>query len=292
MTKQIPQKSNILAKAINQSKLSVIVTPTNQDMRPFSLLFATTLAKGGEVGELEVPQVASTLYIEGNEQKEDLVRMIQAFSPNADLDYIHLLSFPTINRSAESAVEDGVFLSDPHGRDHAFKMAMTHEAKVVIIHTLATASNHFLSGSEKDIYPFIRQLNHSGIGVVIFAEQGTKGMSYLKSVADVVLEIACVDSSFDSVISIECTKCQALGIRKLQPFCLSLSEGDDGQWTVTSVEDPQQIMNQAIAMACAEVTQEKIGAALGLEQYQVSRILSKALKKGLITKVGRKVSRA
>jgi len=292
MTTQPAPKSNILTKAINKPGLTAIVTPTRQDMRPLSFYIAATLVEGGEIGELEVPQVDSTLYVEGAEKEEDLVRMLEASSLNTDLDHIHLLSFSTINSIAEATVEDGIFLNNPPGRESVLKMAMTHGAKVVIIHTLTTASNHFLSGSEKDIYPFIRQLNHSGIGVVIFAEQGTKGVSYLKSIADVVLDIACVDSTFDSVISIECTKCQALGMKKPQPFCLSLSEEDDGQWTVTSVDDPQQIMNQAIAMACAEVTQEKIGAALGLEQYQVSRILSKALKKGLITKVGRKVSRA
>lgn len=292
MTTLTAPKSNILTKTINKPGLTVIVTPVLQDMRPFSLLLATTLAKGGEVGELEIPHVDGIIYVEGTEKEEDLVQMLEAFSLNTDLDHIHLLSFSTINSITEATVEDGIFLSDPHGRESVLKMAMTHGAKVVIIHTLATASNHFLSGSEKDIYPFIRQLNHSGIGVVIFAEQGTKGITSLKSMADVVLDIACVDSAFDSVISIKCTNCQALGMKKPQPFCLSLSEEDDGQWTVTTVDDPQQIMNQAIAMACAEVTQEKIGAALGLEQYQVSRILSKALKKGLITKVGRKVSRA
>lgn len=292
MTKQSAPKSNTMAKAINKPGLTVFVTPAHQDMSPSSIFLAATLTKGGEMGGLEVPQVDGIIYVEGTEKEEDLVQMLETFSLNTDLDHIHLLSFSTINSITESTVEDGIFLSAPPGRESVLKMAMTHGAKVVIIHTLATASNHFFSGSEKDIYPFIRQLNHSGIGVVIFVEQGTKGISSLKSMADVVLDIACVDSAFDSVISIECTKCQALGMKKPQPFCLSLSEEDDGQWTVTSVDDPQQIMNQAIAMACAEFSQEKIGAALGLEQYQVSRILGKALKRGLITKVGRKVSRA
>lgn len=213
-----------------------------------------------------------------------------------DRDKIKYLSFFSINSDKEDDGEVESFLIDQHGRDKVTEAIELESVDVVIIHTLLTASNYFLSkaGTEKEILSWIRQWRRRGVTVILFAESSCKGMSILKSMSDVVLSITLAANHFDAPINIECSKHPAYEMDRPKPFCLSLSTEQDGKWSVTKVKNPEQTLDLIIRMIEYDenVTQAEIGKFVGLEQYQISRILKRAETDGHIIRIGSSVKRA
>jgi hypothetical protein len=285
--------SDLLTKTVEKHGLIVFETESAIDARPCSLVVASTLSAGGTFGTLNLPPSKKILYVEGDIPCEDVQAMAESCTLPIDQSKVRYFSFFSINSGKEDAGEVEAFLIDQHGRDKVSEAIELEKADVVIIHTLLTASNYFLSkaGTEKDILSWIRQWRRRGVTVVLFAESSCKGMPILKSMSDVVLSITPAANHFDAPINVECIKFPAYEIDRPQPFCLSLSTEQDGKWSVTQVKDPEQTLKLIIDMAEYNVTQAEIGKVVGLEQYQISRLLKRAEADGLIIRDGSSVKR-
>lgn len=288
--------SNLLTKTVEKHGLIVFETESTIDARPCSLVVASKLSTGGTFGTLNLPPSKKILYVEGDIPREEVEAMAESCTLPIDQDKIKYLSFFSINSDKEDDGEVESFLIDQHGRDKVSETIELEKADVVIIHTLLTASNYFLSkaGTEKEILSWIRQWRRKGVTVILFAESSCKGMSILKSMADVVLSITPATNHFDAPINVECSKYPAYEIDSPKPFCLSLSTEQDGKWSVTKVKSPEQTLNLIIGMIeyNENVTQAEIGKFVGLEQYQISRLLKRAETDGLIIRDGSRIRRA
>lgn len=287
--------SELLTQAIEKHGLIVFETDSTIDARPCSLVVASKLSTGGAFGTFNLPSSEKILYVEGDIQCEEVHAMTESCILPINSDKLRIFSFFNINSSKEYEGEAEAFLIDQHGRDKVTEAIELERADVVIIHTLLTASNYFLSkaGTEKEILSWVRQWRRRGVTVILFAETSCKGMSILKSMADVVLSVTPATNHFDAPINIECTKYPAYEIDRPQPFCLSLSNEQENKWSVTQVKNPEQTLKLIIGIVelNKNVTQADIGKAVGLEQYQISRLLKRAEADGLITKVGSRFKR-
>lgn len=288
--------SDLLTKTVEKHGLIVFETESTIDARPCSLVVASVLSTGGTFGTLNLPPSKKILYVEGDIPCEEVEAMAESCTLPIDQDKIKYLSFFSVNSDKEDDGEVEAFLIDQHGRDKVTEAIELESADVVIIHTLLTASNYFLSkaGTEKEILSWIRQWRRRGVTVILFAESSCKGMSILKSMADVVLSITLAANHFDAPINVECSKYPAYEIDRPKPFCLSLSTEQDGKWSVTKVKSPEQTLNLIIGMIeyNENVTQAEIGKFVGMEQYQISRILKRAETDGLIIRDGSRIRRA
>ena len=287
--------SDVLTKTVEKHGLIVFETASAIDARPCSLVVTTTLSTGGTFGTLNLPSSEKILFVEGDIPCEEVEAMAESYTLPINQSKLRYFSFFSINSSKEDDGEVEAFLIDQHGRDKVSDAIELEKADVVVIHTLLPASNYFLSkaGTEKEILSWIRQLRRRGVTVILFAESGCKGMSILKSMADVVLSVTPAANHFDAPINIECTKYPAHEIDRPKPFCLSLSTEQDGKWSVTQVKDPEQTLDLIIRMVefNENVTQAEIGKVVGLEQYQISRLLKRAEADGLIIRDGSSVKR-
>jgi len=283
-----------LAKTIEKHGLIVFETESAIDARPCSLVVASKLSTGGTFGTLNLPPSKKILYVEGDIPCEEVETMAESCTLPIDQSKVRYFSYFSVNSGKEDDGEVEAFLIDQHGRDRVSETIELEKADVVIIHTLLTASNYFLSkaGTEKEILSWIRQWRRRGVTVILFAESSCKGMPILKSMADVVLSVTPAANHFDAPINVECTKSPAYEIDRPQPFCLSLSTEQDGKWSVTQVKDPEQTLKLIIDMAEYNVTQAEIGKVVGMEQYQISRLLKRAEADGLIIRDGSRVRRA
>lgn len=285
--------SDLLTKTVEKHGLIVFETERAIDARPCSLVVAAVLSTGGTFGTLNLPPSKKILFVEGDIPCEEVEVMAESYALSIDHEKIKYLSFFSINSEKEDDGEVEAFLIDQHGRDKVTEAIELESVDVVIIHTLLTASNYFLSkaGTEKEILSWIRQWRRRGVTVILFAESSCKGMSILKSMADVVLSITPATNHFDAPINVECSKYPAYEIDRPKPFCLSLSTEQDGKWSVTQVKDPEQTLKLIIDMAEYNVTQAEIGKVVGMEQYQISRLLKRAETDGLIIRDGSSVKR-
>lgn len=287
--------SDLLTKTVEKHGLIVFETESTIDARPCSLVVASKLTTGGTFGTLILPPSKKILYVEGDISCEEVEAMAESCTLPIDQDKIKYLSFFSINSDKEDDGEVEAFLIDQHGRDKVSEAIELEKADVVIIHTLQTASNYFLSkaGTEKEILSWIRQWRRKGVTVILFAESSCKGMSILKSMADVVLSITPATIHFDAPINVECSKYPAYEIDRPKPFCLSLSTEQDGKWSVTKVKNPEKTLNLIIGMIelNENLTQAEIGKVVGMEQYQISRILKRAEMDGLIIRDGSRIRR-
>ncbi len=285
--------SSLLIQTVGKHGLIVFETESTIDARPCSLIVASTLSTGGTIGTLKLPLSKKILHVEGNIQCEKVEAMAALCDLPMDSNKIRYLSFVSINDNKEEELEPDVFLTDQHGRDKVTEIIELEDVDVVIFHTLLTGANYFLSkaGAEKDMLSWLRHWRRRGVAVIIFAETGCKGMPILKSMADVVLSVTPATNHFDAPINIDCTKYPAYEVDRPQPFCLSLSTEQDNKWSVNQVQDPDQTLNLIIKMAEYNVTQTDIGKVVGMEQYQISRLLKRAENDGLISRDDSRVRR-
>lgn len=286
-------QGNIISDVIIDKGLIVIETPKYLDTRPLSLVITSKLSSGGELGDFSIPAVQRSLYVEGQKPIEQLQKIISASDLPTKHEKIEFFSFASINATKETQTEEDIFLSHVKGPGLVEEKIRDKGVDVVIINNLAQVSNYFLTGSEKNVLTFIRNTKRIGTALIVLVESGTKGLVVLKSMADLILTVTEIKTHVDAPIRVEFTKIPAYQIDRPQPFCLSLSSDKDGKWWVTPLEDSNKTLNLIIDMACyGTMTQEEIGTAVGLQQYQVSRILARAEEDGLIVKKGRHITRA
>lgn len=280
--------SDMLWNVFDRHGLIAFVAEKFLDARPLSLVMASKLSSGQNLGAFALPEATGILYVEGELTSDDVQAVIEKSSLGHHPEKIHFFSFTSLNQQKETQEEKGIYLPDPEN-GLAAKLK-EKSCDVVILHNLATVSNYFLEASEKDALKEIKRLKDKNATVIVFVENGTKGSALLQSMADVVFEVAPAENHFDAPINISCIKKPSFEIEAPQPFCLSLSVNNDG-WTVTEETDPEETLDLIITLSARGKTQAEIGAFIGLQQYQVSRLLQKAEKMGLINRSGRTIRR-
>lgn len=280
--------SNMLEQVINQNGLVVLSTEKLLDTRPLSLLMVSRLSTGQLLGGLSIPLMNGILHIEGQLGQKEVRNLFENSVLDYNRDKLHYFSFATLNNQKETQGEPDVFLADP--KCGVIEKVEKLGCDTVIIHNFATVSNYFLDDSEKDSIKAVKKLQAKEAAVIVFVENGTKGSALLQSMADVVFEVTRANNNLDAPVNIACVKYPSFEIDPPKPFCLSLSM-NDGKWNVTEESDPDETLDLIITLACRGKTQVEIGDFIGLEQYQVSRLLKKAEVQGLIARNSRKVRR-
>lgn len=280
--------SNMLEKVMHNHGLIVLDTEKHLDTHPMSLVIPAKLSTGQPLGEFSMPLMNGILHVEGQLGQEEVRNLMGSSSLDYDTEKIHFFVFATLNADKETLDENDVFLGNSSCKVAAKVKELACDT--VVIHNFATASNHFLDGSEKDSIKAIKRLQAQKASVIVFVENGTKGSALLQSMADVVFDVTKAKNNLDAPVNVACTKHPSFEIDPPKPFCLSLSV-NNGKWTVTEEADPDETLDLVITSACRGKTQTEIGEYVGLQQYQVSRLLKRAEDQGLIIRNGRIVRR-
>jgi len=278
--------SDVLSNTVNQNGLVVFTIDKGIDARPSSLMLASRLSTGGTIGTFNIPLSEKILYVEGDACKEEVEALVDSSKINIDREKVGFYSFMDVNKEKDGELEEEHFLTTEAGRNSVTEVIAQEKVKTVIIHTMQTNANFFLSksGSEKDMLSWFRKTQRGDVALFVFAESGCKGLPVLKSMADVIVAISPAAAPHDALINVECIKYPAYEINEPQPFCLSLAKEQDNTWDIQQVKNPDQTLNLVIEMAEYGMTQEKIAENFGMKQYQVSRMLRKAEAKGIIVK--------
>ena len=296
LTVTTPEKdglSNVISNTVDKKGLVVFTIEKGIDARPSSLMLASRLSTGGTIGTLNVPLVEKILYVEGDTCKEEVEALADTSKVGMDRERVGFYSFTDVNKEKDGELEEEHFLTTEAGRNDVNEVIAKEKVDVVIVHTMQTNANFFLSkaGSEKDMLSWFRKTQRNDVALFVFAESGCKGLPVLKSMADVVVSISPAAALHDALINIDCIKYPAYEIEQPQSFCLSLVKEKDNSWDIQQVKNPDQTLNLVVEMAEYGMTQEKIADNFGLKQYQVSRMLRKAEIKGLIVKDGSRIKR-
>lgn len=276
----------LLDPAASKYSLILVMVERLMDARPLSLVIASGLSTGDNFGDFSMAGARNILHVDGELPAADVQRFLESSALHYNPEKILFFSLATVNSNKEDEHELDLSLADI--KSGLYATLEETGCDVAIIYNLATASNHFLNVSEIDVLKAIQMIRRKA-NVIVFSERGGKGSSSLQSMADFVLEVSKAENHFDAPVNIACVKHPATV--DLKPFCLSLSCIEGGRWSVTQVNDADQLLDMVIDSACLGKTQSEIGNYLGLQQYQVSRLLTKAEKLGLIVRIGRTVKR-
>lgn len=284
--------SELLKKTIDKHGLITIIQESTLDVRPNSLLITALCSTGGVYGDFTIPRSNNVLLIDGILTKNELKDLMDTSGFPKDQHRIHYFSTTNFNQEKEHIKQSNYFLTDSVAQEMVNEVVRNKNIDVVIIHTWATCTDHFLEGAERDVIAWLRNLQEKGVAIILYCEKSAKGVKLLQDISSVTFTVTQVTKGLDASILVECDKYSAYEPNVPKPFSFSMSHGNGKAWDITQTDVSPQIFDLIIDLNdLTSKTQAEIAADVGCNQSTVCRNIAKAKAAGIIDGNGKRINR-
>ena len=297
----LPEREPLLGPWLLQRHLNMTYAPTGVGKSMFAMSIALAVAGGGEYLGWKAPGPRPVLIVDGEMDVLDLRDRAQMLLPTiADVDPTSASQNLTI--LAHQAQEPGVSFPDlatSEGREAVLKIAMGHQAELVILDnfsTLVTVDDENAASSFNPVIDLMRSLKQQGSACMLIHHsrkgkggQGTyRGTSKMGVVFNSIIELNHPDglpSNSGTAFELVWEKYRGRRDETVCPLRVHLEDDplSGSKWSHEVSEDGNIAALVSRLRSLEYSTQKELGDSLDLAAYQVTRIKQKAIRQGVIT---------
>ena len=308
----LPPREHLIAPWLRQGESAMIYAPTGVGKSLFALSLALAIAGGGEYLNWNAPKQRTVLYVDGEMPIDDIKDRAAMLlpsvggDPEAASENMIFMARQYQDRNADMEFPD---LATEQGRDAILRMALEQGAELVILDnlsTLATIDDENSASAFNAPVAFLLKMKQAGLACILIHHAGKgnsgtyRGSSKIATTFEVIIGLSkhsdpLMNNDVDKTtfrLSWDKYRGKRDASTGMALDVVLESHGamtEDGQlqarWSSEAAVDQQIETLIAMGKSGEYKSQKELAAAMGCSQSAISKLLMKAIAKGVITKM-------
>ena len=298
----IPEQEPMLAPWLKERQLCMVYAPTGVGKSLFAMGVALAIAGGGSYLGWKAPKPRKVLFIDGEMDMVDLrdrfkllLRAMPDLDASAAADNVVLL--PRMDQEVGTEFPD---LASPEGCQAVLDQVEQKSPDLVVfdnLSTLATVEDENKASGFNQVIELAQQLKQRGTGSLVVhhsrkgggGAESFRGSTKLSVIFNCMIELrhpGNVPSQTGAAFELNWAKYRGKRDESMGSLVVRLSEEDsaDVAWMCEASEGDAAAKVVSAVRSGLYLSQDKIARELGFSKSQVSKLKSRAISEGMISK--------